>query len=110
GAANRSCPAWSPPGCEKRTGANDGGRAQQPQGSRIAVKGEDHRDQEIDRSSRSISRAAFNRISAISASRRGPSRERTAEAVIAAAGRPSAVLIQAESDFVPCTRPTSRML
>ncbi len=58
----------------------------------------------------SIARAAARRTSATSIARRGLSLFRMAESVIAAAGWPSGVRIQAESDFVPCTRPTSRRL
>src|SRR5207244_1477936 len=58
----------------------------------------------------SIARAAARRTSATSIARRGLNLFRIAESVIAAAGWPSGVRIQAESDFVPCTRPTSRRL
>jgi two-component sensor histidine kinase len=58
----------------------------------------------------SIARAQATRTSATSIARRGLILFRMAESVIAAAGWPSGVRIQAESDFVPCTRPTSRRL
>src|SRR6185437_15034495 len=62
------------------------------------------------RIARSIVRAASSSASASSTSRRGPSRVRTADTVMAATGRCSDVLIQVDIDFVPWIRPTSRRL
>lgn len=59
---------------------------------------------------RSTECAVSNKISATSNSRRGPSRARMAETVIATAGRPFGVLAHVEIDFVPCTKPNSRRL